>query len=528
MRFNKIYTLGLGLLIAGMSAVNAQTQDNEKIFYRMDRIKANNPWTKSLNSAGLIFNENQDFSIVELDFQYGKGNFRNVNAPTAFNKINAQTESFRRLNRVFFYGKFSFDYTKRLKMGWCNVIDPYRSPIFFADSMPGRQTKETYHLEGGIGYMLGSRWAIGAKIDYVNASNAKKKDARNKNTYMNLKLYPGVIYRSKFLNAGVNFIYEKETENIDIRTIGTGRTPELLTVEGLWFYTSEQVSETTSITRDIRDEALGGAAQIEFFSDRIRFFNQFSILEKKQEIFKANYNKERGGEMKQRVYDYTGALNISGEKFCHYINLKADFSSMLGYENIQQKEIINQNSTWTQYGKKNKSLIEATTADVNYNLFRNRTAYNSSWNAQIGAKGFYVERTYRLYPAKYQQTLKNVEGYLAFTKNFLFKKGMLDCGLNGAYTIGGGTMLKMKLEAETGLPNLDAYSQRKDLLEQEFEYITSDKIAGGINVRYTYFLDKAKGMNLFAIGNVNYKKSTSGLYDGKDWTTLQATIGLSF
>ena len=38
-----------------------------------------------------------------------------------------------------------------------------------------------------IGYMLGKRWSIGAKIDYLTASNAKKKDARNKNTYMNLK-----------------------------------------------------------------------------------------------------------------------------------------------------------------------------------------------------------------------------------------------------------------------------------------------------------------------------------------------------
>ena len=56
MKFKKIYTLGLGLLIAGMSAVNAQTQDDEKIFYRMDRVKANNPWTKSLNYAGLTFN----------------------------------------------------------------------------------------------------------------------------------------------------------------------------------------------------------------------------------------------------------------------------------------------------------------------------------------------------------------------------------------------------------------------------------------------------------------------------------------
>lgn len=66
MKFKKIYTLGLGLLIAGMSAVNAQTQDDEKIFYRMDRVKANNPWTKSLNYAGLTFNENQDFTIVDL------------------------------------------------------------------------------------------------------------------------------------------------------------------------------------------------------------------------------------------------------------------------------------------------------------------------------------------------------------------------------------------------------------------------------------------------------------------------------
>ena len=163
MKFKKIYTLGLGLLIAGMSAVNAQTQDNEKIFYRMDRVKANNPWTKSLNYAGLTFNENQDFTIVEVDFQYGKGSLRNVNAPTAFNKTNLQTESFRRLNKVFFYGKFSFDYMNRLKMGWCNVINPYRSPIFFADSMPGRQTMETYILEGGIGYMIGKRWSIGPK-----------------------------------------------------------------------------------------------------------------------------------------------------------------------------------------------------------------------------------------------------------------------------------------------------------------------------------------------------------------------------
>ena len=135
MKFKKIYTLGLGLLIAGMSAANAQTQDIEKIFYRMDRVKANNPWTKSLNYAGLTFNENQDFTIVELDFQYGKGSFRNINAPHAFNKTNLQTESFRRLNKVFFYGKFSFDYMNRPN----SLCRQYAGTPDHGDLHPGRR-----------------------------------------------------------------------------------------------------------------------------------------------------------------------------------------------------------------------------------------------------------------------------------------------------------------------------------------------------------------------------------------------------
>lgn len=51
---------------------------------------------------------------------------------------------------------------------------------------------------------------------------------------------------------------------------------------------------------------------------------------------------------------------------------------------------------------------------------------------------------------------------------------------------------KNETGAETVLPNIDEYPQRKDLLEQEFEYITSDKIAGGVNRSLTYFLTTRK------------------------------------
>ena len=108
MKFKKIYTLWSGSTHrrdVGSKCPNSRQRED---FYRMDRVKANNPWTKSLNYAGLTFNENQDFTIVELDFQYGKGSFRNVNAPHAFNKTNLQTESFRRLNKSILLREIQF------------------------------------------------------------------------------------------------------------------------------------------------------------------------------------------------------------------------------------------------------------------------------------------------------------------------------------------------------------------------------------------------------------------------------------
>lgn len=525
MKLDKTYAIGFVLLFMGISAGKAQIRNHEKNLYRMEHIKTSNPWLESFNGSGLIFNEYSDFTIVEIGFRYGEGKFRNINAPEISNKTTVKTESFRKLNKVFLYGRFDFDYMNRKEMGWCNVINPYRSPIFFADSMPGTQTLETYNIKGGIGYAIGRHWTIGAKTDYLSASNAKKKDARNKNTYMNFNLYPGIMYGLPNLNAGLNFIYRKETENIEINTMGSDRTPELLNVEGLWFYTSEQVNETKAIKRDIEDETFGGAAQLEISNSRIRLFNQFSILEKKEEIFKANYNKERGGEMKERKYNYIARFDIKGRNFRHHINLTTDFSNMLGYENIQQNEIDNQNSKWIQYGKKNKSAIESRIFDMNYRLFRDRHSY---WEAQIGAKNTHTERTYRLYPAKFRQTLKNFETYISFTKNFLFEKSMLDCNLKGTYTKGNGNLLDMETETDTSLPDIENYKQRKDVLEAEFEYLTSDFFKGGIKIRYTYFLNKTEGINLYAIGGFHYKKSLSGMYDGRHRTGLETTIGISF
>lgn len=524
MKINIIPILSLGLLLLFATSARAQ----EKNFYRMDRLKTDNPWILSHNAAGLTTGAVSRFSIVEANWQYNTGDFRNVSDPTDRNRMNLLTESLLRLNKVYFYGKFSFDYDIRRNKAWSSVLDPYYSSIYMADSIPGEQTLEVYRLDGGVGYPLGKHFAIGAKVAYETASNAKHKDARNENTYMNLQVYPGVLFQTGPVRIGLNMIYQKMTEMVDIKIIGTGKIHEIFQFEGLWHYKSTIIAEGASLQSNHQEKLYGGSLQLELFNDKISFFNELSITQRKQEAFPSDFTNERSGKIKERKYTYTGLLHKKGKSYDHYLSLRLDIANKLGFENIQQSEVIDQNEEWIQYGTKNKTSVEITQADIYYQLFRNRTAYNSSWDARIGAKGLHVKRIYRLYPARFVQKIENYEGYLSLNKNFLFQKGMFDCGLNLAYTFGDGTLLDTEKEGKGEIPDAQQYKRKDDLLQQEYAFFTSDRFLGGLNIRYTRFLNKEKGMSLYGNVKTFYCRSLNGWYKGEGRTNLQVTLGFAF
>lgn len=526
MKHNKLYILALGMALAGTVSVNAQTQ--EKSYYTMDRLKADNPWSTSYNAAGLIFNKAEDYSVVEGQFSYQEGTYRNVSDPTGQNRESLFTESFRRLKNVYFYGKFDFDYSNRRNMGWSSLVHPYNTPIIIADSTPGSQRMESYGLSGGVGYPVGKHFAIGAKFDYNVVSNAKRKDARNTNSYMDLHIYPGVSYQTKYVRAGINFIYEKMTEKIDISIVGVGKTHTLYDFDGMWFCTSTAMQNGNTEMRDYKNNTLGGGLQLEFYGKEIRFFNQLAITERKQEIFRNNTGDDRNGEMKERKYKYSGLVSKTGTKYSHYLSMTANFTTQLGFDNIQQKQMIDGYNIWVQYGKKNKTVFDYINADVHYSVFRNRSAYNSSWNAVVGAKGFSIERAYRMYPVKFSQKMRNIEGYLSFDKNFQLKRGFWECGVSGSYAKGSGTLFEQGTISGDAEPDFSKYKQREDLRFQEYEYITADKFSAGFNACYTYFLNREKGTSLYANADVKYYKAVSGYYDGKEHTACEFKVGFAF
>lgn len=317
----KIYIFSLGLLLSCTLSLSAQQKD--KNIYNINRLKAANPWISSYNAAGLAFNRFSDFSLAEINFQYDKGKLRNVITPTSAFNTNILTESYRKINKVYFYGKFAFDYIHRQNKAWSNILNPYKTPFFLADSVPGRQTLESYQLGAGVSVTCNKHWTAGTYIHYLVASNSKKKDIRNTNTYMEFEIYPGVIYQSKYFNIGANFLYQRMTEKVTNKLFGEGINHEVFYFEGMWFYTSIITSNTYSEERNYTSNTYGGATQIELVTGKIRFLNQFIGKKTDQSIWINYVQGQRGGNMKGISYAYNGHLNIDGNKFHHVIKGEA-------------------------------------------------------------------------------------------------------------------------------------------------------------------------------------------------------------
>lgn len=526
MRLN-ITLFTLLLFFQGLS-LTAQEKSG-KFAYRMEQIKQANPWNSSNNSAGLIYNENEDFSTATLNYGYRKGKFAAVWDEKHHNRFNINTESFRNINRVWFYGRIDFDYVIRKEKTWSSVLSPIHTPIFLADTVPGKQTLELYSLSGGVGYDLNSRWALGGGIDYTTGSNAKNKDPRNKNTYMELSVRPGLIYRLNALRLGANFIYQRRTEKTEIKMFGSGHNQELFEFEGLWFYTSTVLSSSGNSEREFRDDIFGGALQVEYKGNHGQLLNEFTFRIGKQEIFRNKAGDDRGGEIDYRLYKYSGIANILKDDLALRMQLDADFGSRLSYENLQRKEVIDQTSHIVQYGRKNKGHRDNWGIGIQCALARLADSYRNNWEITLAARYRESEEQYRLHPTEFIQKIRYAEGSASFNKNHYRENHMWDWGITLSCGSGGGNALKTINSPDDEAAGAEDYKQRTELLLKEYDYLTATQGSGKLNIRYTRFLHKEKGMSLYGELTADYKQAVNGdNYKNKGRIDLGASVGLTF
>lgn len=72
------------------------------------------------NAAGLMLNQ-ASLSIAEVNYDFEQGGLRNVTDGAEVNAFGVRSESYRRWNRLSFYGKLSYDYAASKDRSWAEM-----------------------------------------------------------------------------------------------------------------------------------------------------------------------------------------------------------------------------------------------------------------------------------------------------------------------------------------------------------------------------------------------------------------------
>ena len=85
----------------------------------------------------------------QISYNHISGNYKYISDPQSMNRGNIAVEGFKKVNKLQFYGSFSYDISKLNEQRWKNVLMPSTgNPFILGDSIGGNYDNETFEIKG--------------------------------------------------------------------------------------------------------------------------------------------------------------------------------------------------------------------------------------------------------------------------------------------------------------------------------------------------------------------------------------------
>lgn len=492
----------------------------------MERLRSLENWLSTDNPSGLVRN-NYDMTDVLASYSFEKGDFRDLGVGNYSNRYNVASESYKRLNRFSFHGKLGFTYDAERDRTWGSKFYPWKTSMLVGDEHAGSVRGDTYDFLAGVAYSVSPKFSVGVLFDYVGKEAAKRRDPRSLSTNMYMKLRPGVSFDSKYIAAGINFNYERMTEQIKYENFGTNESlPIVYLFEGLWFYSTGVVGTGNSEFHPVfyKGSTMGGAAQLEFKLGSVRLMNEFAGDYTETRRYRREADQELGDE-EILTYRYTATLSHSSSCLDGRLRVRMSWSELMKYNNIQRLDYVSpgnsSNQAFVQYGKVLKFTQNTDTYGGDYTLYINRRRLDPSWTVSVRADYCISESNYNIKPAEFVQNMEFWDAGLDVTKNILLNRGWLDINLGAGYGGGSGDAL-----IENVPDNMEIFNFREDLLHRNFDYLTSKRMSYGGWVQYTHKASDRIAV-LLKLSAAN-QQATEGTFKDKSRSVFMATLGMKF
>ncbi len=500
---NKKYIITVLLFLSG-AAVCAQ-EVSQKSYYTFERIEDRTPWLVSANAAGLIFNAAPDnFSTAGGYYNYLSGGYRNYNVAEASDNMGLITKSYNKLNRLYLYGSFNYDYMIKKNQAWLGTIyeNTHINPML--DSIPGKNLRESYNLNAKAAYKFSELFSAGITFNYNAATSAKRIDGRNRNTGSDLYISPGITFSTEYINAGVNLFYGYNAEQVDYSYLGDVTGKQLLYMEGLFMFSRSNIVNTMVDERRYQRNIFGGGVQLELKAGKFSFYNSFEAEYHKENDYEDNQLKKRYAVVNTTRYNYTGILRYSTSLMDNSLKITWISRDDLSYSVANVYEPVpGENNMWEyyEYGKSLRYASGLNMLGLEYKGFVKKNEYLSKIDFTLGFGYISTDKREKIYPAEYVQENKVLDYYAGVNKNFAFGNNLLGINLCGGYSGGSGKPL-----SETDPLTSGSLSINKPLLAYDYAYRVSDNYRIGGGVRYSYIVNREKGRTVSFSVNYLYRK----------------------
>lgn len=500
MRLLSKTSASIAIALSLAAAVSAQEGRSSRDH---DYIRASAPWLSSRNAAGLSAMTLDRATIADVNFNKENGGIADNAGSEDCYQAGVATESYLKISdRIAFYGKLSYSYFKGKDMGGSILMNPSYNPVNFYEgdlNTKGVKNKELYHLIGGISYSFkDSGWSLGAKIDYESGDQAKLKDPRFLNVWMDLGTSAGFRFKTDgTLSFGVNLEYRRTLEYLNGKIYGLSGKQYYSLIDYGGFYGNRELFEGTDAmvsagnTCPMFNNFYGASAQVEF-GDKIKVFNELTFL--MREGYYGNKGSsnilftEHGGQ----VFQYKGELRAANGDMRQHVGVDIRYETLANYKNVYRLNTQVGQHTIVEYLSQNEVLDRADLkASVYYTAYLGVENYRAKW--ELGAKADFDSRQAlaTIYPYYRSSGSSNVSAMIFGKRNILAGKNLLTVKAEGVFMTGFGTA---KEDGSLASSTSDAPTSFDAYLYKDFEYRTAMRAGAGLSFRYTrLFSDKVGG-----------------------------------
>lgn len=499
-------------------------------------IRSSSPWLTSRNAAGLNTMPTEKASIAEGSITKDNGSLiGNAGSDDSF-KAGVHTESYLKISdRLAFYGKLSYSYDTGRNMGGSILMDPDYNPINFYESVDttrGVKNKELYHLAGKLSYKFkDDRWSLGAAIDYESGDQAKLKDPRFLNVWMDLNASIGTRFAaSEGFSAGLSLEYRRTIESLLANTYGVSGKQYYNFIDYGGFYGTRDLFDSSygmiaTETRPMFNSFIGASLQIEA-GRKTKVFNQLTYLMRNGYYGSRSSSKITYTEHSGNIMEYNGVLLAGNGKNLHRVGLDVKLENLFNYENVYRLNTEIGENTVVEYISQNEVLDRTDiTATLSYTGFLDIENFRPRWEYGVMA-GFQSRQSLTTIYPFYRSSGHNVISAEAYGKrNFVSGKNLFTAELGAYFQTGSGSPKDDGIYASSSSAaprSFDMY------LYRDFEYRTATRIGGTASLRYTrLFSDRLAGYIQLSDRYISLLKQPEYLNDGHR-NTLAITIGCTF